>query len=106
MHRSWNYFGNNVNETLIKQTAGALVATGLRDLGFNYVHLDAGVLSPHRGPAGELLENRTLFPSGIASLATWLHARSLKLGVYTDIGNYCSSRRTSDICCSSASTKT
>lgn len=87
MHRSWNYFGNNVNETLIKQTAGALVATGLRDLGFNYVHLDAGVLSPHRGPAGELLENRTLFPSGIASLATWLHARSLKLGVYTDIGN-------------------
>ena len=81
MLRSWNYFGNNINETLIKQTAEALITTGLRDLGFTYVHLDAGALTKHRGAQGQLLENRTLFPSGIASLASWLHARQLKLGV-------------------------
>ena len=34
---SWNYFGEAINETLLRQTADALVSTGLRDLGFRYV---------------------------------------------------------------------
>ena len=76
-----------MNESLVKEMAGALITTGLRDLGFNYVHIDAGALTPTRGAGGELLENRTLFPSGMTALARWLHARELRLGVYTDIGN-------------------
>ena len=30
---SWNYYGDTINETLIRAQADALVATGLRDLG-------------------------------------------------------------------------
>lgn len=37
---SWNKFGCNINETLIKKTTDLLVATGLRDKGYVYVNLD------------------------------------------------------------------
>lgn len=37
---SWNKFGCNVNETLIQQTADAMVSTGLAKLGYEYVNVD------------------------------------------------------------------
>jgi alpha-galactosidase len=37
---SWNHFGCNINENLIKQTADLLVSTGLAAKGYKYVNLD------------------------------------------------------------------
>ena len=37
---SWNKFGGNISEDLIKGIADALVETGLRDAGYVYVNLD------------------------------------------------------------------
>ena len=37
---SWNHFGCNINEVLIKQTADLLVSTGLSAKGYKYVNLD------------------------------------------------------------------
>ncbi|ONM05539.1 Alpha-galactosidase 2 [Zea mays] len=37
---SWNHFGCGINENLIKQTADALVNTGLAKLGYEYVNID------------------------------------------------------------------
>jgi alpha-galactosidase len=37
---SWNFFACNINETVIRDTADALVSTGLADLGYNYVNID------------------------------------------------------------------
>ncbi|KJY25574.1 hypothetical protein VR45_39045, partial [Streptomyces sp. NRRL S-495] len=37
---SWNKFGCNINETLIRETADALVANGLDRAGYQYVNLD------------------------------------------------------------------
>lgn len=37
---SWNHFGCNINENLIKRTADLLVSTGLAQKGYNYLNLD------------------------------------------------------------------
>lgn len=37
---SWNRFGCNINETLIRQTADLLVSTGLAAKGYKYLNLD------------------------------------------------------------------
>lgn len=37
---SWNHFGCRVNETLLRQTADAMVATGLSQYGYEYINID------------------------------------------------------------------
>jgi len=37
---SWNKFACNVNEKLIRQTADAMVATGMKDAGYTYINID------------------------------------------------------------------
>lgn len=40
-----------------------------------------------RDSYGQLVANRTRFPSGIPALADYLHSKGLKLGIYQDPGN-------------------
>ena len=53
---SWNTFGCNINETLIRQMADAIVSSGMRDLGYQYVVVDDCWFNPNRDsrrqPAG------------------------------------------------------
>ncbi|MFD0474503.1 glycoside hydrolase family 27 protein [Nonomuraea thailandensis] len=79
---TWNTFGCDINETLIKQTADALVSSGMRDLGYQYVVVDDCWFDPHRDPAGNLQANPSRFPSGMKALGDYLHARNLKFGLY------------------------
>ena len=37
---SWNKFGCNVSETLIREMADAMVSTGMKDAGYQYVVID------------------------------------------------------------------
>src|SRR5919201_1692863 len=37
---SWNKFGCNVSEKLIREMADAMVSTGMRDAGYQYVVID------------------------------------------------------------------
>ena len=41
----FNFFAFDLNETIVLQTADALLSTGLAELGFVYVNLDAGWLT-------------------------------------------------------------
>ncbi|MEU3165708.1 lectin [Streptosporangium sp. NPDC006930] len=79
---TWNTFGCNINETLIKQTADALVNNGMRDLGYEYVVVDDCWFDPNRDSAGNLQANLSRFPSGMKALGDYLHARGLKFGLY------------------------
>ncbi|MEU8379646.1 lectin [Streptosporangium sp. NPDC048865] len=79
---TWNTFGCNINETLIKQTADALVNNGMRDLGYQYVVVDDCWMDPNRDSAGNLQANLSRFPSGMKALGDYLHARGLKFGIY------------------------
>ncbi|BCJ76397.1 alpha-galactosidase [Catellatospora sp. IY07-71] len=79
---SWNTFGCNISETLIRQHADALVSSGMRDLGYQYVVVDDCWFNPNRDSAGNLQGDPTRFPSGMKALGDYLHARGLKFGIY------------------------
>lgn len=82
---SWNHYGCNIDETLIKRTADAIVASGLRDAGYVYVNLD-DCWHGERDAQGMIQPDPQRFPSGMKALGDYLHARGLKFGIYSDAG--------------------
>ena len=80
---SWNKFAEKIDDKSIRQVADAIVRTGLRDAGYTYVNIDDG-WQGERGPGGEIRPNAH-FPD-MKALADYLHARGLKLGIYTSPG--------------------
>ena len=88
---SWNNYRININEDIIKSQADAMVETGLADLGYQYINIDDGYFK-ERTSDGKLLENLDKFPSGMKSLADYIHSKGLKAGLYSDAGsNTCGS---------------
>ncbi len=83
---SWNTFGNQINEQVIRETAEALVSTGLRDVGYEYVVIDDCWAQPDRDANDRLVENFDLFPSGIKALSDYVHSLGLKFGMYSCAG--------------------
>lgn len=37
---SWNHFGCNINENIIKEMADAMVSSGMKDAGYEYINID------------------------------------------------------------------
>ncbi|THG04786.1 hypothetical protein TEA_029614 [Camellia sinensis var. sinensis] len=83
---SWNHFQCNIEEKLIKQTADAMVSTGLADLGYKYINLDDCWGELNRDSEGNLVPKASTFPHGIKALADYVHSKGLKLGIYSDAG--------------------
>lgn len=83
---SWRHFGCNVSEALIRQTADALVASGMREAGYRYVVID-DCWQVDRGPDGTIRPDPARFPSGMKALADYVHDRGLKFGLYSDVGD-------------------
>jgi hypothetical protein len=84
-YSTWNAVRFNVNEELIRNVADSMVSNGLRDLGYKYVNIDDGWQGT-RDANGKLNADLTKFPSGMKSLADYVHSKGLKIGIYTDIG--------------------
>ena len=74
------------NETTIQRIADAYVSLGLRDVGYQYLNIDDCWAEPARDASGNLVPNRTRFPSGIKALADYVHGKGLKFGIYTSAG--------------------
>ncbi|KAL4388595.1 hypothetical protein GQ457_09G025180 [Hibiscus cannabinus] len=85
---SWNFFACHITEDLIRETADALVSTGLADLGYVYVNIDDCWSAPIRNLEGQLVPDPKTFPSGIKALADYVHGKGLKLGIYGDAGAF------------------
>ncbi len=83
---SWNTYGCKIDETVVKSQADAMIANGLRDVGYAYVNLDDCWMATSRDANGDLQANPATFPSGIKALADYVHARGLKLGIYSSPG--------------------
>src|SRR4051794_20259054 len=79
---SWNTFGCNISETLIRQMADAMVSSGMHDLGYQYVVVDDCWFNPNRDGSGNLQGDPTRFPSGMKALGDYLHGKGLKFGIY------------------------
>ncbi len=82
---SWNKFQCNVSESLIKQAADAMVQTGMRDAGYQYVVID-DCWQVSRDASGNIVPDPQRFPDGIKALADYVHSRGLKFGIYSDAG--------------------
>jgi alpha-galactosidase len=82
---SWNTFGHNVNESVIRETADALIRTGLNDYGYNYIVIDdCWSIKDKRDGNGDLIADPEKFPNGIKALADTVHEKGFKLGIYSD----------------------
>jgi alpha-galactosidase len=82
---SWNKFACNVNERIVRDSADAMVASGMRDAGYQYVVIDDCWHGP-RDANGFITADAKRFPSGIKALADYVHSRGLKFGIYSDAG--------------------
>ena len=82
---SWNKFGCNVSEKLIKGAADAMVASGMKDAGYQYVVID-DCWQVSRDAAGKIVIDPKRFPSGMKALADYVHSKGLKFGIYSDAG--------------------
>jgi alpha-galactosidase len=83
---SYNRFGCDINEQLIRETADAMVASGMRDAGYQYVNID-DCWHGGRDAQGNIFPDPKRFPSGMKALADYVHSRGLKLGIYSDAGS-------------------
>ncbi|KAM1064720.1 hypothetical protein ACFX15_019809 [Malus domestica] len=89
---NWNHFNCKIDEKIIKATADALVSTGLSKLGYTYVNIDDCWAEFSRDHKGNLAPKKSTFPSGIRSLADYVHSKGLKLGIYSDAGYFTCSK--------------
>ena len=82
---TWNKFGCEVDETLIRQTADAMVETGMLDAGYRYLVID-DCWQVDRGADGRIVADPKRFAGGMKALADYVHGKGLLFGVYSDIG--------------------
>jgi alpha-galactosidase len=82
---SWNTFRLDIHEDLVREIADIFIEKGLNEAGYQYVVIDDG-WQIDRDENGNILANKKKFPSGIKSLADYIHSRGLKFGIYSDAG--------------------
>jgi alpha-galactosidase len=82
---SWNKFGCNVSEQLIRETADAMVSSGMKAAGYRYVVID-DCWQVDRDENGTIVPDKQRFPSGMKALADYVHSKGLKFGLYSDAG--------------------
>jgi len=80
---SWNHFGEAVDDRVVRETADAMVKSGMAAAGYTYVNID-DTWEMGRDARGEIVPNRK-FPD-MRALADYVHARGLKLGIYSSPG--------------------
>jgi alpha-galactosidase len=82
---SWNHFGCNISETVIRGVASAMATNGMKAAGYQYINMD-DCWQVSRDANGVIVADPVKFPSGIKSLADFIHSQGLKLGIYSDHG--------------------
>ena len=83
---SWNTFGENISDALIRETADAMVETGLRDAGYEYLVIDDCWSMRERDENGSLVADPVKFPNGMKAVADYVHSKGLKFGMYSCCG--------------------
>ncbi|MBZ9653952.1 NPCBM/NEW2 domain-containing protein [Phyllobacterium lublinensis] len=90
---AWNTFRCDVTEATILEIADTLIESGMAKAGYTSVNLD-DCWSEGRAEGGGLgrdgdnkLRANSRFPSGIKALAEKIHAKGLKLGIYSGGNN-------------------
>ncbi len=83
---TWNTFGENISDELIRQTADMMVEKGYLAAGYEYLVIDDCWQEKTRSEDGRLVPDHKKFPSGIKPVADYVHSKGLKFGIYSDAG--------------------
>lgn len=89
---SWNKFGCDVSEMLIKEMADAMVSSGMKEVGYEYIVID-DCWQVGRDDEGNIIPDPERFPSGMKALGDYIHSLGLKFGIYSDAGTMTCQRR-------------
>ena len=83
---SWNSFGGNIDEKIIKEIMNAMKSKGLLDIGFDTIIIDGGWRQEKLSSLNLLQSDENKFPSGMATLANYAHNNGFKLGLHIPVG--------------------
>ena len=78
---SWNVWGGKVTAENVKQSAAAMVSSGLKDHGWTYVNID-DAWQGKRGGAFNGIQGNEKFPD-MKGLCDAIHEMGLKVGIYS-----------------------
>jgi alpha-galactosidase len=81
---SWNCFRLNISDEIIRAEAAALVKSGMKDAGYEYVVIDGGWEGFH-DTNGVFHSNPKTFPD-MKALCDYIHSLGLKVGIHTSPG--------------------
>ena len=89
---SWNTYGYQINDSVLKAQADAMVDLGFKDCGYNHINIDDGFFGGRDKATGKLLIHPERFPNGLRPLVDYIHGKGLRAGIYSDAGsNTCAS---------------
>jgi len=84
---TWNTFGPDINEQLIRETADAMVDRGLLAAGYEYLVIDDCWSLHDRDPiTHKIVADPKKFPNGMKAVADYVHSKGLKFGMYSCAG--------------------
>jgi hypothetical protein len=91
---SWNSFSNTVDSAIIMQQAKALVESGAKKAGYEYVNIDEGWWLGERDQSGNFIIDPKAWPTlaageragDMSNIVKYIHSLGLKAGMYTDAG--------------------
>ena len=83
---SWNTFQTNISEKLVMETVDAIIASGMKAAGYEYIVLDDGWMTKERDVNGNLVPDPKKFPHGMKALINYVHSKGLKFGLYNCAG--------------------
>ncbi len=83
---SWNGFMGNISDKLIMEAADAMVESGLKDCGYEYIVMDDYWMAPERDENGRMVPDPEKFPNGVKAVADYVHSKGLKFGLYSCAG--------------------
>ncbi len=90
---SWNVFTRDIDEQMLMQMADAMVSTGMRDVGYQYINIDDFWHADVRDSLGNPVADAKKFPHGVKYVSDYVHSKGLKLGIYSCAGNMTCGRR-------------
>ena len=83
---SWNTFGSNISDQLIRETALSMKQQGYLEAGYKYIVIDDCWSLKERDENGCLVPDPEKFPYGMKALSDYVHSLGFLFGMYSCAG--------------------
>jgi len=91
---SWNSFSNTIDSKIAMEQAKAMVSSGMKQAGYQYINIDEGWWLGTRDANGNIVVDAKQWPAlqpgehngDMSNIVRYIHSLGLKAGIYTDAG--------------------